>query len=222
MKRRVSAGAELAIDRRDHDVHVGDAAVGGPCLLAVENPLAGRLVELRRGAQRRDVRAGVGLGGAERRHLDVIRRAEAARDPLTDLLAGALTEDRRHREGGPHDRHADPGIAPEQLLVDERERQAGGIGEELREPFEAVEPDLGCLFDDRPGGLLLLVPLVRGRPYDISRETVDPVANVLLILGQLERKGDVLAGSAGNCLDGGLSGCGRRGIRGRRDGCGGS
>src|ERR1700722_8441516 len=161
-ERGVAFGAELAVDGGDHDVHVGDAAVGGPRLLAVEDPLAGGLVELGAGAHRADVRAGVGLRGAERGDFDVVGGAEAARDPLADLLAGALAEDRGNRERGAHDRHADAGVAPEELFVDDRQAQTGGIGEELREAFEAIEADLGGLLDDRPRGALLLVPLVRG------------------------------------------------------------
>ena len=108
--------------------------------------------------------------------------AEAARYPLPDLLARALAEDRRDGERGAHDRHADARVAPEQLLVDDRQRQPGRVGEELREPLEAVQPDLGGLLDDRPGGLLLLVPFVGGRPHDVGGEAVHPVADVLLVL----------------------------------------
>ena len=100
----------------------------------------------------------------------------------------ALAEDRRHRQRGAHDRHPDPGVAPEQLLVDDRQRQAGGVGEELRQPLEAVQPDLGGLLDDRPRGLLPLVPLVRGGAHDVGGEAVDPVADVLLVLAQLQRE----------------------------------
>ena len=65
-ERGLAARAELAVDRRDDDVDVGDAAVGRPRLLAVEDPLVLGLVVDRAGAQRRDVGAGVGLGDAER------------------------------------------------------------------------------------------------------------------------------------------------------------
>ena len=107
-------------------------------------------------------------------------------------------------ERGAHDRHADPGVAPEQLLVDDRQAEAGGVGEELGDPFEAVQADLRGLLDDRPRGLLLLVPLVGGGAHDVGGEAVHPVANVLLVLAQLQREGHVLAGGAGDRLDGGL------------------
>ena len=83
----VAARAELAVDGGDDDVDVGDAAVGGPGLLAVDDPLVVGLVVLGGGADRRDVGAGVGLGGAEGGDLGVVGGAEALRDPLADLLA---------------------------------------------------------------------------------------------------------------------------------------
>ena len=131
-ERCVAARAELAVDRGDHDVDVGDAAVGRPRLLAVDDPLVLGLVVLGGRADRRDVGAGVGLGGAERGDLGVVGGAEALRDPLRHLLGRALAEDRGDRERGAHDRHPDPGVAPEELLVDDRQLQAG-----------LVEPELG-------------------------------------------------------------------------------
>ena len=82
--------------------------------------------------------------------------------------------------------HPDTGVAPEQLLVDDRERQAGLVGPELGQAFESVEADLGGLLDHRPRRLLALVPLRRGGPDDVLGEAVDPVAEVLLVLVQLE------------------------------------
>src|SRR5438270_4727731 len=52
---RVAARSQLRVDGRDHHVDVGDAPVGRPCLLAVDNPLARRLVELRARAHTRDI-----------------------------------------------------------------------------------------------------------------------------------------------------------------------
>ena len=136
--------------------------------------------------------------------------AEALRDPLADLLARALAEDRGDRERGAHDRHADAGVAPEQLLVDDRQRQAGLVGAELGERLEAVEADLRRLLDDRPRRLLALVPLGGGRADDVLGEAVDPVADVLLVLAELEREGGggVLLGSGDRFLDQALGGGG--------------
>ena len=101
---------------------------------------------------------------------------------------GALPEDRGDGERGAHDRHPDAGVAPEQLLVGDRQRQAGLVGPELAQRFEAVEADLGGLLDHRPGRLLALVPLRGGGPDDALGEAVHPLADVLLVLVQLERE----------------------------------
>src|SRR3954452_4779321 len=206
-ERGVAAGAQLAVDRGDDHVDVGDAAVGRPGLLAVDDPVAGRLVELGDGADGGDVGAGVGLARAERADLGVVLRAVAARDPLADLLARALPEDRGDRQRGAHQRHADAGVAPGQLLVDDRQHQTGGVGEELRQALEPVEADLRGLLDDRPRGLLALVPLGGGRAHDVLGEPVGPVADVLLILVQLEaERGGLVHGSVGQDLFGSSGG----------------
>ena len=116
-------------------------------------------------------------------------RAEALRDPLADLLAACRWPKMpADRERGADDRHADAGVAPEQLLVDDRQRQAGRVGEELRQALEAVEADLRRLLDDRPRRLLALVPLGGGGAHDALGEAVHPVAQVALVLGELERE----------------------------------
>ena len=187
-ERGLAAGAELRVDRGDDHVDVGDAAVGGPCLLAVEDPLVGGLVVAGAGAQRGDVGAGVGLGHAEGADLGVLRGAVALGHPFGQLLGRAGGEDPGGGQRGAHDGHADPGVAPEQLLVDDGQRQPGGVGPELRQSLEAVEADLRRLADDRPRRLLLLVPLVRRRAHHALREPVDPVADVALVLAELERE----------------------------------
>ncbi len=114
--------------------------------------------------------------------LTLLGGAEALGDPLAHLLRGPLAEDRGDRERGAHDRHADSGVAPEELLVGDRQRQSGFIGPKLGQRLEAVEADLGRLLDDRPRRFLALVPFGRGGPNDALGETVNPVADVLLIL----------------------------------------
>ncbi len=161
-----------------------------------DHPLVGRLVVLGGGADRRDVGAGVGLRGAEGGDLGVVGVAEALRDPLAHLLRGPLPEDRGDGQRGAHDRHPDAGVAPEQLLVGDRQSQAGLVGEELAQRFEAVEADLGGLLDHRPGSLLALVPFGRGGTDDALGEAVHPIADVLLVLVQLERELRALAVAA--------------------------
>ena len=202
-ERRMAAGAQLGVDRGDDDVHVGDPAVGCPRLLAVEDPLVLGLGILRPGPQRGDVGAGVRLRAAERRDLGVVDRAVALRHPLAELLGGARGEDPGHGERRAHDRHADPGVAPEQLLVDDREAQPTSVGPELREALVAVEADLRGLMDDRPRRLLALVPFRGCRADDPFGEAVHPLAEVLLVLGELERERRLalLGGQVGS-LDG--------------------
>ncbi len=121
----VAARAELAIDRGDHDVDVRDPTVGRPGLLPVDDPLVLALVVLGGGPVAGDVGAGVRLGGAERADLDVVLVAEALRHPLDQLLGGARAEDPGDRERRPEDRHPDPGVAPEELLVHQGEGEPG-------------------------------------------------------------------------------------------------
>ncbi len=184
----VATRTELTVDRGDDHVDVGDAAVGGPGLLAVDHPFVLGFVVLGRGAHGGDVGAGVGLGGAERGDLDVVLGAEALRDPLAHLLGSALAEDRGHGERGAEDRHADTGVAPEDLLVDDRHRETAFVGEELSDALEAVEADLGGLLDYRPRELFLLVPFVGGRPHHVLGEAVGPLLDVFLVLAQLKRE----------------------------------
>ena len=114
--------------------------------------------------------------------------AEALRNPLAELLGGSLPEDRGDGERGAEDAHPDPGVAPEELLVDDRQRRPGLVGPELGQPFEAVETDLGGLLDHRPGRFLALVPFRGGGPDGVLGEAVHPLADVLLVLVQLERE----------------------------------
>ena len=177
---------------------LGDAAVRRPRLLAVEDPLAGRPRRSARGCaatrrpSRRSARttqnaATAGLVGACRSTAGPTRRS-ARRVPWPKIAATA--------SDGAHDRHADAGVAPEELLVDDRQRQPGRVGEELGQPLEAVEADLRGLLDDRPGRLLALVPLGGGGAHDVLGEAVDPVAHVALVLGELEREGGGRGGVA--------------------------
>ena len=140
-------------------------------------------------AQRGHVGARVGLGDAERADLHVVGRAVALRHPLHQLLGRAGGEDPRRRQRAAHDRHADPGVAPEQLLVRDRQREPARVGPELGQRLEAVEADLGRLLDDRPGRLLALVPLRGRRAHHALGEAVDPVADVALVVRELEREG---------------------------------
>lgn len=185
----LAARAERGVDGGDHDMHVSDAAVGGPGLGAVQDPLVLGLVVDRAGAQRRHVRAGVGLRGAEGGDLDVLRGAEHLRSPGADLLVGAVGQHRDRRERGADDRQAEAGVAPEELLHGHRNADAGGVEVLLGVEVQRVDAQLGGLLDDRPGGLLALVPLGGGRAHHVGGEAVQPVADGELVLAELEREG---------------------------------
>ena len=193
-ERRLPSRAQLGVHRRDHDVHVRDAAVRGPRLLPVQDPVVCGLVVPCPRAQGGDVRSGVGLGYAEGAHLWVVGGPVALRHPFHQLLRSPGGEDPGHGERRPHDRHADAGVAPEELLVDDRQGQPRGVCPELRQALERVQPDLRRLLDHGPGGLLPLVPFRGRRPHDSLRKAVHPVTNVLLVLRELEReRGPVVA-----------------------------
>src|SRR3954447_23371263 len=123
------APAELGVDGGDDHVDVGDAAVGDPRLRAVQHPLVLRLVVDGAAAQRRDVRAGVGLGHAEGGDLDVVGRAEALRQPLGDLLGAAVAHQAGDAERRAEDGEGNTRVAPAHLLHDHRQRDAGGVAE---------------------------------------------------------------------------------------------
>ena len=118
-----------------------------------------------------------------------VGRPEALRHPLHDLLGRAVAEDARNAERGAHDGEADAGIAPEQLLVEHRHHQPGRVREGVRDEVERVQADLRRLLDDRPRGLLPLVPLVGGRTDDVLGEVVDPLLDLELVL--VESEGEI-------------------------------
>ena len=87
----------------------------------------------------------------------------------------------------------------------DREREAGlvahhGVGHEVH----PVEADLGGLLDDRPRGLLALVPLLAGGAEDGVGELVDPALELHLVVGELEGElghGDTSWERAGEVTD---------------------
>ena len=185
---RLAAALQLRVDGGDDDVDVGDAAVGDPRLRAVEHPLVLGLVVHGPGAQARDVGAGVGLAHAEGAEGDLVGRAVALRHPLADLLGRAVAGDPGGGEAGAHDRHADAGVAPEQLLDGDRQRQAGRVEQGGGHEVHAVQADLGSLLDDRVGELLALVPLAAGGTDDRFGEVVDPLLDLQLVFVERGRE----------------------------------
>ena len=64
---------------------------------------------------------------AERAERDLVGRAVALRHPLDDLLGRAVAGDAGGGEARAEDRQADAGVAPEQLLDGDRQREAGRV-----------------------------------------------------------------------------------------------
>ncbi len=168
---------------------LGDPPVGDPRLLAGEHPLVLGLVVTRLRGHRGDIGAGLRFGDAERRHLRVVLVAVALGHPLGELVRRAGGEDSGDGEGGAEERHADSGVAPEQLLVGYLEGEPRRVAVHVGEGLESVETDPGRLLDDRPGRLLAGIPFGGRRAHHLGGEAVHPVTQVLLFLG--EREGEV-------------------------------
>ena len=120
------------VDRRDDDVHVGDAAVGGPRLGAVEHPLVlGLVVDARACAASETSEP---ASGSETQNAPTFGSSGVPKHCGTHspICSGVpLAKIAGDGERRADDRQADAGVAPEQLLVDDRERQAGRVGVEL-------------------------------------------------------------------------------------------
>ena len=147
---RLAPGAERRVDRGHDHVDIRDPAVRDPGLDPVQHPLVGGFVVDGPGPQRGDVAAGVGFAHAERGQADLVLAAEALGQPLAHLLGRALAHDADGAEDRAHDRQADAGVTPEQLLEEERDGLAGPVRERVGQEVEAVQPDPGRLLDDRP------------------------------------------------------------------------
>ena len=113
-------------------------------------------------------------------------RAEALGQPLHDLLGRAVGEDAGDAEGRAEDGEPDAGVAPAISSITIGQQHAGGVAEGVGHEVERVQPDLGRLLDDGPGGLLPLVPLVGDGPNHVLGEVVDPLLDLELVLVELE------------------------------------
>ncbi len=174
----------FGIDGGDHDVHVGDAAVADEHLVAVDDPVAAVLA--RAGLDRAHVAAAARLGDRQGGQLDLVRRAEALRRPLDELLVGGGLTDRRQRQRRENDGQPDARAAPEQLLHQDREREAGGVHRELGVELPLVEPLARGLLQHRPGELLGAVIFGRHGTDHLPRERVRLVAQRNLLVGEVK------------------------------------
>ena len=82
-----------------------------------------------------------------------------------------------------------PGVAPEQLLDGDRQREPGRIvHHRLGHELPAVQPDLGRLLHDRVRELLALVPLVGVRAHHVFGEAVHPLLELELVFVECHRE----------------------------------
>src|SRR4051794_20230024 len=180
-ERRDAAVAAAALDGREDDVALRDAAVRDPGLLAVEQVAA--VDPLRRRLDRRGVRAGVRLGRRERGHRRRLARQRA--DPLLLLLLGAEREHRLGEEAVARDEVPDARAAVAELLLHDTPRQDVGhpAAAELLGEHERGQPERRRLVEDLPGRLdVRLVDLQRDRP-DLARGKLAADAADLVLLG---------------------------------------
>ena len=200
-ERRLPARAELAVDGRDDDVDLGDAAVRHPGLLAVEDPLVLGLVVLarscaaprrrsRRRARTRRTRATFGSSAVPKHcgiHSPICSGVPEPKIPATASVVPMIAMPMP--------------ASPQKSSSLAIGTEAGRVGPVLGDRLEAVEADLRGLLDDRPGGLLALVPLGGGGADDALGEAVGPVADVALVLGELERERRLVAAGGERLLD---------------------
>ena len=170
-ERGLAAVAEVRVDGRDDDGHVGDAAVRDEDLGAVEHPLVA--VQLGGGAQRAHVGAGARLGDRVGAELDLVAHAEALRHPAADLLGRAGAGDAGGGQRAALDGERDAGAAPVHLLGVDARHDPVGILAHLLDRLEAVEPPLAGGLDGLPRHALVAVVLRSDRPDDLAREPAD-------------------------------------------------
>ena len=162
-------------------------AVADPDLVPVEHPVVA--VAPRRRAQVAHVRAALRLGDRQRRELQRARHAEALGRPAQQLRGRRGLRDRAQRQRRHHDAQPDPGAAPEQLLHEQRQREARRVADQVAVEERVVEALARGLLEDLPRELLLAVVVV-GRGTDhVARERVRALDEVLLRRREGEREG---------------------------------
>ena len=182
-------GACARSDRREDHVELGDAAVGDPRLLPVQDVarLAVRTAAVAMAAVSDPTPGSVEAERGERRP-----RAAQRRQPLLLLVGRADLDHWAAEEAAGGDQVADPGAAPVQLLLHDAAGQhvANATAADLLGEHEGGEPDLGRLVDDvdrRVG--VALVDVGRDRPDLGPRELARKRLDLALVVGQIERLG---------------------------------
>ena len=119
--------------RGHDDVDARDAAVRGPGLLPVEDPLVLRLVVLAvvRRAETSEPASGSETQNARPWLVERCRSTAGSTRPSARACRSRRCRDRERRA---HDRHPDARVAPEELLVDDRHRQPVGSAQNWPTP----------------------------------------------------------------------------------------
>jgi hypothetical protein len=164
---------------RQHDREVADRGVVDPELGAAQAPAVGG--PLGAGANRRNVRAGLGLGDrVGRAPHGAKRRPEIA----SALLRGAMSMEQRRDQLDQAALVGDRRVAARQLLHDNRVGEGVHAGAtELGRQGDAEQAELGHAGIDLRGKPLLLVELADDRADRLIGEAADQVAH-LPVLGR--------------------------------------
>ena len=80
----------------------------------------------------------------------------------------------------------DAGIAPEELLDRDRQRQAGLVCQRVHHEVPAVQTDLAACCTTRLRELLALVPFVGRGAHDVVGEVVDPLLDLDLVFVEMQ------------------------------------
>ena len=107
---------------------------------------------------------------------------------MHELFVGSRLANRGERERGHDDRQTDPRATPEELLHQDRQRETRRVHGQGRVETGLVEALSGRLLEDGPRQLLRAIVLRCRRANDLASEALGLFAQLLLLLGQLERE----------------------------------
>ena len=177
---------EGRVDRGHHHVDVGDAAVGDPRLGAVEDPLVlGLVVDGR--VRSDDTSDPASASDTAKAAIWILSGVPKHCGPHSTSCSGVpLAAMPARPRVLPKMARAMPASPQAISSLAIGQQQAALVEERLADEVEGVEADLGRLLDDRPGGLLPLVPLVAGGSDDVLGEVVDPLLDLQLVLVEVE------------------------------------
>ena len=167
-------------------MHIGNTAIGDPCLCSVENPFIMRFVVNSTCAQRTDIAAGIRFAHAKRSECNFFWGSVTLWYPLDDLLRSSVTSDSSSGESGSHDGHADSGIAPKHLFDCDWECESGWVCHAVHQELNAIQANFGCLLHNGERELFAFIPLLGSGSNHVDSELVDPVLDLNLVIIEVE------------------------------------